>query len=40
MENILGHANSYEKKLIEACTAGLKPSIAKGIEFVKNPPAK
>jgi len=38
--NILGDANDYEKKLIEACIKGLKPSIEKGIDFVKNPPAK
>lgn len=39
-ENILGHLNDYEKKLLGKCTEGLKGNISKGIEFVKNPPQK
>ncbi|KAI9748919.1 MAG: hypothetical protein M1815_002879 [Lichina confinis] len=38
--NILEHANDHEKKLLEACTKGLKGNVEKGIEFAKNPPAK
>lgn len=38
--NIVGSANDYEKKLLEACYAGLKGNITKGVEFVKNPPPK
>ena len=38
--NIVGSANAYEKKLLEACYAGLKGNISKGIDFVQNPPAK
>ncbi|KAF2484603.1 malate DEHYDROGENASE, NAD-dependent [Neohortaea acidophila] len=38
--NILGSANAYEKKLIEKCVEDLKGNIAKGVEFVKNPPKK
>lgn len=38
--NILGSANEYEKKLLEKCIEGLKGNIAKGVEFVANPPAK
>ena len=29
-----------EKKLLEACFEGLKGNVAKGIEFVENPPPK
>ena len=36
--NPLPHVNEYEKKLLSACTAGLKGNIEKGIEFVHNPP--
>lgn len=36
--NIIGSANAYEKKLLEACYAGLKGNISKGVEFVANPP--
>lgn len=39
-ENPLGHVNDHEKKLLEAAYAGLKTNIAKGIDFVANPPAK
>lgn len=38
--NIVGAANAYEKKLLEKARDGLKGNIAKGIEFVKNPPPK
>jgi len=38
--NILGSANDYEKKLLQACYDGLKGNIEKGIDFVKNPPPK
>jgi malate dehydrogenase len=38
--NIIGAANEYEKKLLQACYTGLKGNIEKGIEFVKNPPKK
>ena len=38
--NIIGSANDYEKKLLQACYEGLKGNIEKGIEFVKNPPSK
>ena len=38
--NIVGSANDYEKKLLQACYEGLKGNIEKGIEFVKNPPEK
>ena len=38
--NIVGSANAYEKKLLEACYSGLKGNISKGIDFVQNPPAK
>ena len=38
IENILGKANEYEKKLIKKCCEDLKGNIEKGIEFVKNPP--
>lgn len=36
--NIIGSANDYEKKLLQACYDGLKGNIEKGIDFVKNPP--
>lgn len=36
--NILGHANAYEKKLLEAAIKGLKGNIEKGVQFVANPP--
>lgn len=38
--NIVGSANDYEKKLLQACYAGLKGNISKGVEFVHNPPSK
>ncbi|KAK5121920.1 hypothetical protein LTR85_004492 [Meristemomyces frigidus] len=38
--NVLGSANEYEKKLLQACYEGLKGNISKGIEFVQNPPQK
>ena len=38
--NIVGSANEYEKKLLQACYTGLKGNIEKGIEFVANPPSK
>jgi len=38
IENILGKANDYEKKLIKKCCEDLKGNIDKGIDFVKNPP--
>ena len=38
--NPLGLLSAYEKKLLEPCTAGLKGNIEKGIDFVRNPPAK
>jgi len=37
-KNVIGSANAAEKKLLEACYAGLKGNIAKGVEFAKNPP--
>ncbi|MCJ1406429.1 hypothetical protein MMC19_000494 [Ptychographa xylographoides] len=39
-QNPLPHINAYEKKLLGACTAGLKGNIEKGIDFVHNPPPK
>ncbi|KAI9887749.1 MAG: hypothetical protein M1823_000390 [Watsoniomyces obsoletus] len=36
--NILQNINDKEKKLVETCAQGLKGSIEKGIDFVKNPP--
>ncbi|GAB7342566.1 hypothetical protein MBLNU457_g0743t1 [Dothideomycetes sp. NU457] len=39
-ENIVGKANAYEKKLLEACYSGLKGNISKGVEFIQNPPPK
>ena len=38
--NPLPHVSAYEKKLLEACTKGLKGNIEKGVEFVHNPPPK
>ncbi|KAI9844099.1 MAG: hypothetical protein M1837_005813 [Sclerophora amabilis] len=38
--NVLSNINDSEKKLLEACTNGLKGNIEKGVEFIKNPPAK
>jgi len=38
--NVLGSANTHEKKLIETAITGLKGNIEKGIEFVKSPPPK
>ncbi len=40
VHNIIGSANDYEKKLLQACYEGLKGNIEKGVEFVKNPPSK
>jgi malate dehydrogenase len=40
VHNVIGKANDYEKKLLQACYEGLKGNIEKGIEFVKNPPPK
>ncbi|KAF2773506.1 malate DEHYDROGENASE, NAD-dependent [Teratosphaeria nubilosa] len=36
--NVVKNANPYEKKLLEKCYEGLKGNIAKGVEFVQNPP--
>lgn len=33
-------ADEGEKKLLAKCVEGLKGNIEKGVEFVKNPPAK
>ncbi|KAF2639085.1 malate dehydrogenase [Massarina eburnea CBS 473.64] len=38
--DVVSSANDAEKKLLEAAYAGLKTNIAKGIEFVANPPQK
>ncbi|RHZ45843.1 malate dehydrogenase [Aspergillus thermomutatus] len=38
--NVLQGVTEQEKKLLEACTKGLKGNIEKGIEFVKNTPPK
>jgi len=38
--NIVKDANSYEKKLLEKAYEGLKGNIAKGVDFVQNPPPK
>ncbi|KAI9757845.1 MAG: Trafficking protein particle complex subunit 33 [Chaenotheca gracillima] len=38
--NPLPNLNASEKKLLEACTNGLKGNIEKGVEFIKNPPPK
>ncbi|GAB1197304.1 hypothetical protein APSETT444_006597 [Aspergillus pseudonomiae] len=38
--NVLEGVTDKEKKLLEACTKGLKGNIDKGIDFVKNPPPK
>jgi len=37
--NVVASANDYEKKLLEACYKGLSGNIAKGVEFIKSPPA-
>ncbi|PGG98549.1 malate dehydrogenase, NAD-dependent [Blastomyces parvus] len=39
-QNILGGITEQEKKLLEACTKGLKGNIEKGIEFAQSPPPK
>jgi len=39
-KNVIGSANAAEKKLLEACYAGLKGNIAKGVEFAQLPPAE
>lgn len=36
--NILDGVTDQEKKLLAACTEGLKGNIEKGINFIKNPP--
>ena len=36
--NPIGSANEYEQKLLKACYEGLKGNIAKGVDFVANPP--
>ncbi|MCJ1471216.1 hypothetical protein MMC07_009864 [Pseudocyphellaria aurata] len=38
--NPLPKINPDEKKLLEACTTGLKGNIERGVEFVQNPPPK
>lgn len=38
-QNVLEHANEYEKKLLATAIEGLKGNIVKGVEFVTNPPA-
>lgn len=38
--NVVKDANTYEKKLLLVAYDGLKGNIAKGVEFVKNPPQK
>jgi len=38
--NVLKDINDYEKKLVEKAIEGLKGNIAKGIDFVANPPSK
>ncbi|EYE97281.1 malate dehydrogenase [Aspergillus ruber CBS 135680] len=38
--NVLNGVTDQEKKLLEACTKGLKGNIEKGIDFIKNPPPK
>jgi malate dehydrogenase len=38
IHNVIGSANEYEKKLLQACYSGLKGNIEKGVEFVANPP--
>ncbi|MCJ1288343.1 hypothetical protein MMC26_007698 [Xylographa opegraphella] len=39
-QNPLPFINAYEKKLLQACTEGLKGNIMKGVEFVHSPPSK
>lgn len=36
--NLLNDIDEKEKKLLEACTSGLKGNVEKGIDFIKNPP--
>lgn len=36
--NVVSSANDYEKKLLEACYAGLKGNIEKGVQFIQSPP--
>jgi len=38
--NVVTSANDYEKKLLTKCYEGLQGNISKGVEFIKNPPAK
>ncbi|KAF7587455.1 hypothetical protein BBP40_007200 [Aspergillus hancockii] len=38
--NVLEGVTQQEKKLLAACTQGLKGNIEKGIDFIKNPPPK
>jgi len=38
--NPLNDTNDYEKKLLEVATKGLVGNIEKGVDFVKNSPAK
>ncbi|KAB8237854.1 lactate/malate dehydrogenase [Aspergillus alliaceus] len=38
--NVLKGVTEKEKKLLDACTKGLKGNIEKGIDFAKNPPPK
>ncbi|KAI4730572.1 malate dehydrogenase [Aureobasidium sp. EXF-10728] len=38
--NVVSSANDYEKKLLTKCYEGLGGNISKGVEFIKNPPAK
>lgn len=38
--DVVSSANEYEQKLLQACYDGLKGNIAKGVEFVANPPPK
>ncbi|KAF2474062.1 malate dehydrogenase [Lindgomyces ingoldianus] len=38
--DVVSTANDAEKKLLEACYTGLKGNIAKGVEFIQNPPPK
>ena len=37
MQNIVGSANSYEKKLLEKCYEGLKKNIEAGVTFAQQP---
>ncbi|KAK7951752.1 malate dehydrogenase [Apiospora aurea] len=38
--NVLGSITEKEKKLLDACTTGLKDNITKGVTFAHNPPQK